>query len=69
MEDFKHIVVKIAQDDKFDDVVERLNSINRCEETLYCAGVWINLFNKKKEEICPEDDIPPYKQEKLKENE
>lgn len=64
MKDWKHIVVVINQDDTLDEVVARLNNICNNEETLYCAEVWLNLFNKTKKELCPEDDIPPYEQKK-----
>lgn len=62
MEDYKHIVVKIKQDDTLDEVVARLNNINNSEGKLYCAEVWLNLFNKTKKELAPDDDIPPYEQ-------
>ena len=64
MQNYKHIVVNIEQDDRLDEVVARLNNICNNEETLYCAEVCLNLFNKTKKELCPEDDIPPYELEK-----
>jgi len=58
MEDYKHIVVNIEQDDTLDEVVARLNNICNNEETLYCAEVRLNFFNKKKSELV--DERPPY---------
>lgn len=58
MEDYKHIVVNIEQDDILDKVVARLNNICNNEETLYCAEVRLNFFNKKKSELV--DERPPY---------
>lgn len=64
MKDWKHIVFVINQDDTLDEIVARLNNISNSEGKLYCAEVFLNFFNKTKEEICPEDDIPPYELEK-----
>lgn len=58
MQDYKHIVVNIEQDDILDEVVARLNNICNNEETLYCAEITLNLFNKKKSELV--DERPPY---------
>ena len=58
MEDYKHIVVNIEQDDRLDEVVARLNNICNNEETLYCAEIRLNFFNKKKSELV--DERPPY---------
>lgn len=58
MQDYKHIVVNIEQDDRLDEVVARLNNICNNEETLYCAETRLNFFNKKKSELV--DERPPY---------
>lgn len=58
MQDYKHIVVNIEQDDRLDEVIARLNNICNNEETLYCAEIRLNFFNKKKSELV--DERPPY---------
>lgn len=65
MEDYKHIVVKIAQDDTLDEIVARLNNICNNEETLYCAEIMLNFFNKKKSELV--DERPPYEKDNFDE--
>lgn len=58
MQDYKHIVINIEQDDTLDEVVAILNNICNNEETLYCAEARLNFFNKKKAELV--DERPPY---------
>ncbi|MEE0060473.1 MAG: hypothetical protein UE295_06575 [Acutalibacteraceae bacterium] len=58
MQDYKHIVVNIEQDDRLDEVIARLNNICNNEETLYCAEIRLNFFNKKKSELV--DERLPY---------
>lgn len=61
MQDYKHIVVNIEQDDTLDEVVARLDNICNNEETLYCAEIRLNFFNKKKSELV--DERPPYEKD------
>lgn len=58
MQDYKHIVVKIGQDDTLDEILARLDNICNNEETLYCAEIKLDFFNKKKSELI--DERPPY---------